>query len=246
MTAHSKHPSSLRLDARWLVDAFRVTTRMHPAAIAAEIRRRHDRLTRSELRASVLVALAERTVDYFRALDRWELAAESDTELVAAAAALDAAEDALRSAVGLPSSMHAVRESPPTVAAIRAASVIDPLPWWRRIATWLRGAIRSRGGRGRRGNPQRTAALLEPLPDIVRCSRTGCTESLPSTRLPDGWVLVNGHWFCHRDVEAARRAAVADVTGLDGIDQREPEPSAAAELIDLDEMPTFVGPGGAQ
>ena len=245
MTTHAKHPSSLRLDARWLVDAFRVTTRMHPAAIAAEIRRRRDRITRGELRASVLIALAERTVDYFRALDRWELAAESDTELVAAAAGLDAAEEALRGAVGLPSSMHAVRESPPIVAAIRAASVIDPPPWWRRIATWLRGAIRSREGRGRRGSPRRTAALLKALPHIVRCSRTGCAQWRPSARLPGGRVLVNGHWFCHRDVEAARRAAVADLTGLDGIDQREPEPPVAAELIDLDEMPTFVGPGGA-
>jgi hypothetical protein len=87
-------------------------TAVVPSVIAAEIRRRRDRVARHELRGSMLVALAALTADYFRTLDRWELAAESDAELVAAAAALDAAEEALRSAIGVASRTHAVRETP--------------------------------------------------------------------------------------------------------------------------------------
>jgi hypothetical protein len=70
------------------------------------------------------------------------------------------------------------------------------------------------------------------------------SASLPSERLPGGWILVRGQWFCNRDVEAARQAALGDVTALDGIDQSEPQQPAAAELIDVDDAPTYVGPGG--
>jgi hypothetical protein len=107
-------------------------------------------------RSSTLVALADLAAAYLTAMDRFELLAETSDERADAAAALDDADHALRTGLGL--------RSPPSTGDVAMAvarqeeqSVGDPAwkdklwrrikraerpSWWRRAWTWITGLTR--------------------------------------------------------------------------------------------------------
>ena len=69
---------------------------------------------------------------------------------------------------------------------------------------------------------------LESLPDMIRCSRQGCTEIHAGRRgvtdaLAAGWVMIAGRWFCPADAERGSQRVIDDMKSLDDICQSEPE-----------------------
>lgn len=74
--------------------------------------------------------------------------------------------------------------------------------------------------------------ILDPLPEVVYCSRLGCIASIHSELLSSGWLLLAGVWFCPVHVDDFRRR-------LDDIDQ---EDSAVPCAVDPDQTQDMPAP----
>lgn len=83
--------------------------------------------------------------------------------------------------------------------------------------------------------------ILDPLPEVVYCSRLGCIESIRRELLPGGWWLLAGAWFCPDHAEDCCRRFMADI--IDGISQEEPEePDSAVLAVDPEQTQDMPAP----